>query len=40
MQHDQDKKCLDDSLIVDTSITPFNLLGQIPRSLLRLLQHM
>jgi hypothetical protein len=23
MQHDQDKKCLDDSLIVDTSITPF-----------------
>ena len=24
MQHDQDKKCLDDSLIVDTSITPFS----------------
>jgi hypothetical protein len=24
MTYDQDKQCLDDSLVVDTSITPFN----------------
>jgi hypothetical protein len=24
MTHDQDRHCLDDSLVVDTSITPFS----------------